>query len=114
MNCYAAEAALALIAEVGTDAIEARVRALTAKCIDALEAMGRPPATPREDKRRGAMIAIPSRDSAGLNAALAARDIVVSHRDDNLRAAFHFYNDERDVDAFISAMHELKAQFAPL
>jgi len=110
--CYAAEAALAIIAEVGTDAIEARVRSLSGACMDQLAEIGWPAITPRDDARRGAMIAIPSRDSSGLDAALAARDIIVSHRDSNLRAAFHFYNDESDIAAFIAAMRELKQAFA--
>lgn len=110
--CYAAEAALAIIAEVGTDAIEARVRSLSGACMDQLAEIGWPAITPRDDARRGAMIAIPSRDSSGLDAALGARGIIVSHRDSNLRAAFHFYNDESDIAAFIAAMRELKEAFA--
>lgn len=113
VNCYAAEAALAIVSEVGTDAIEERVRDLSGQCMDRLEAIGWPAVTPRDDARRGAMIAIPSRDSAGLDAALAARGIVTSHRDANLRAAFHFYNNEADIDSFIAAMTELKSEFAP-
>ncbi len=113
VNCYAAEAALAIVSEVGTDAIEERVRDLSGQCMDRLEAIGWPAVTPRDDRRRGAMIAIPSRDSAGLDAALAARGIVTSHRDANLRAAFHFYNNEADIDSFIAAMTELKSEFAP-
>ena len=112
VNCYAAEAALAIINEVGTDAIEARVRNLTGQCMDRLAEIGWPAVTPRDDNRRGAMIAIPSRDSAGLDAALAARRIVTSHRDANLRAAFHFYNNEADIDVFVAAMAELRPEFA--
>ena len=111
--CYAAEAALAIIAEVGTDAIEQRVCRLSGACMDQLAEIGWPAITPRHDARRGAMVAVPSRDSKALDAALAARDIVVSHRDSNLRAAFHFYNDDRDVAAFIAAMRDLKEDFAP-
>ncbi len=111
--CYAAEAALAIVAEVGTDAIEARVRDLSGRCMDRLSDIGWPAVTPRDDARRGAMIAVPSRDSAGLDAALFARGIITSHRDANLRAAFHFYNDDSDIEAFITAMSGLKAAFAP-
>jgi selenocysteine lyase/cysteine desulfurase len=113
VNCYAAEAALAIINQVGTDAIGERVQALSGECMDRLEAIGWPAVTPRDDQRRGAMIAIPSCDSAGLDAALAARGIVTSHRDANLRASFHFYNNEADIDAFITAMAELRREFAP-
>lgn len=113
VNCYAAEAALAIIYEVGTDAIEQRVRVLSGACMDRLAAIGWPAVTPRDDARRGAMIAIPSRDSAGLDAELTKRGIVTSHRDANLRAAFHFYNNEADIDAFIASMADLRPHFAP-
>jgi selenocysteine lyase/cysteine desulfurase len=41
------------------------------------------------------------------------RDIVTSHRDDNVRASFHFYNNEDDVEAFIAAMKDLRGSFSP-
>jgi selenocysteine lyase/cysteine desulfurase len=42
------------------------------------------------------------------------RDIVTSHRDDNIRASFHFYNNDDDVDTFIAAMKELRGSLSPL
>jgi selenocysteine lyase/cysteine desulfurase len=114
VNCYASEAGLKLLLGAGTKAIEARIRMLTGACLDRLEAIGWPSVTPRQDERRGATIAIPSRDSAGLSKTLMERDIVTSYRDDNVRASFHFYNDERDVDALIAALEDLKPQFAPV
>jgi selenocysteine lyase/cysteine desulfurase len=41
------------------------------------------------------------------------RDIVASHRDANVRASFHFYNNEDDVDAFLAAVASLRDSFAP-
>ena len=41
------------------------------------------------------------------------RDIVTSHRDANVRASFHFYNNEDDVDAFVAAVASLRDAFAP-
>jgi selenocysteine lyase/cysteine desulfurase len=41
------------------------------------------------------------------------RDIVTSHRDGNVRASFHFYNDEDDVETFIAAMKDLRGSFSP-
>ena len=78
-----------------------------------LEDIEWPSVTPRPDERRGAMVAVPSRDSAGLAAELARRDIVTSPRDGNVRASFHFYNDEADVEAFIAAMRDLRGSFGP-
>ena len=41
------------------------------------------------------------------------RDIVTSHRDDNVRASFHFYNNEDDVESFVAAMKELRGSLGP-
>jgi selenocysteine lyase/cysteine desulfurase len=113
VNCYAAEAGLKMLLRVGTRAIEKRNFALTRRCMERLAEIGWPSITPTEDKRRGATVAVPSRDSAGLSAALMKRDIVTSHRDDNVRASFHFYNNGDDVESFIGAMKDLRASFGP-
>lgn len=113
VNCYAAEAGLKLLLTVGTDAVETRNKLLTARCMTRLDEIGWPTITPRPDARRGATVCIPSRDAGGLAARLMARDIVTSHRDDNLRASFHFYNNEDDVETLIAALSELRETFAP-
>src|ERR1700749_1362178 len=106
VNCYAAEAGLELLLGVGTTAVDKRVVALTRGCMDGLEQIGWPSVTPCEDARRGATVAVPSRDSARLSKELMKRDIVTSHRDDNVRASFHFYNNEDDAGIFVKALKE--------
>jgi selenocysteine lyase/cysteine desulfurase len=113
VNAYAAEAGLKFLLEVGTPAIEKRNYALTRRCMQRLEEIGWPSITPTQDERRGATVAVPSRDSGGLSKELMKRDIVTSHRDDNVRASFHFYNDDDDVESFIAAMKELRGAFNP-
>jgi selenocysteine lyase/cysteine desulfurase len=113
VNCYAAEAGLKFLLRVGTPAIEKRNFALTRRCMARLAEIGWPSITPAQDARRGATVAVPSRDSAKLSAELMKSDIVTSHRDDNVRASFHFYNNEDDVESFIAAMRELRASFGP-
>jgi selenocysteine lyase/cysteine desulfurase len=113
VNCYAAEAGLKMLLRVGTAAIEKRNYALTRRCMQRLEEIGWPSITPVQDARRGATVAVPSRDSARLSAELMKRDIVTSHRDDNVRASFHFYNNDDDVESFIAAMQELRSGFGP-
>jgi len=113
VNCYAAEAGLKMLLRVGTPAIEKRVFALTRRCMDELEEIGWPSVTPREDARRGATVAVPSRDSARLTKELMKRDIVTSYRDDNVRASFHFYNNGDDVNTFVAAMKELRRELGP-
>jgi selenocysteine lyase/cysteine desulfurase len=113
VNCYASEAGLKFLLDVGTPAIEKRNFALTRRCMEQLVDIGWPSVTPTQDARRGATVAIPSRDSGGLSRELMKRDIVTSYRDNNLRASFHFYNNEADIESFVGAMKALRGQFGP-
>ncbi len=111
VNCYAVEAGLKLILEVGTDAIEERVEYLTRLYMDRLEEIDWPSITPRADERHGPMVCVRAGQVAQLFGRLTEQDIVTSFRDDNLRATFHFYNSEQDVDAIIQALHGHRAEF---
>jgi selenocysteine lyase/cysteine desulfurase len=113
VNAYAAEAGLKFLLAVGTPAIEKRNYALTRRCMQRLEEIGWPSITPRDNDRRGATVAVPSCDSGGLTKELLNRDIVASHRDDNVRASFHFYNNDDDVESFVAAMKDLRGSFSP-
>ena len=75
-----------------------------------LEEIGWPSVTPRRDDRRGPTVAVPSRDAGLLTKKLMERDIVTSHRGGNIRAAFHFYNNDEDIESFIAAMTNLRAE----
>ncbi|HKD48340.1 MAG TPA: aminotransferase class V-fold PLP-dependent enzyme [Rhizomicrobium sp.] len=109
VNCYAAEAGLSYLLGVGSEAVEARILALTGRCMDRLDAIGWPSVTPRRDDRRGPTVAIPSVDAGLLTKKLMERGIVTSHRSGNIRAAFHFYNNDEDIETFIDAMTDLRA-----
>jgi selenocysteine lyase/cysteine desulfurase len=113
VNCYATEAGLKIILDVGTPAIERRIRALTRRCMEQLREIGWEAVTPAVDQRRSAMICVPSRASGPLSQELMKRDIVTSNRDANLRICLHFYNNDEDVDVLVAALRELRAQFAP-
>jgi len=112
VNCYAVEAGLKIINEIGAEAIEQRVRHLTGRCMDRLQEIGWPSITPRQDERRGPMICVRSSQVARLFEQLMREDIVTSFRDDNLRATFHFYNDEQDVERLVSALREHRAKLS--
>jgi selenocysteine lyase/cysteine desulfurase len=111
VNCYAAEAGLKIILEVGTDVIEERIQYLTRSYMDQLEEIGWPSITPRQDERRGPMVCVKAKQVARLFGKLTEQDIVTSFRDDHLRATFHFYNSERDVDALIQALLGHRAEY---
>jgi selenocysteine lyase/cysteine desulfurase len=113
VNCYAVEAGLKIIREVGTDVIEERVKYLTRLYMDRLEEIEWPSITPREDDRHGPMVCVRANQVAQLFGRLTQQDIVTSFRDDNLRATFHFYNNEKDVDALVQALLGQRAEFRP-
>ncbi len=113
VNCYASEAGLKFMLGVGTQNIEKRNQALTRRCMERLVEIGWPSVTPTPDARRGATVCVPSRDAGALSKELMNRDIVTSHRDANLRASFHFYNNEADIESFVAAMKDLRGAFSP-
>jgi selenocysteine lyase/cysteine desulfurase len=104
VNCYAAEAGIGLIQELGPEVVEARIMALTGACMDRMTEAGCKLATPRQDARRGPLVAVRSRDDNALVARMAERDVVVSCRDGNLRAMFHAYNDDSDIDRLVEGL----------
>jgi selenocysteine lyase/cysteine desulfurase len=57
------------------------------------------------------MVCVRARQVAQLFAQLTGQDIVTSFRDDNLRATFHFYNTEKDVDVLIQALLGHRAEY---
>lgn len=102
LSCYASDAALGLILEYGADRIEARVRDLTAEALDRFRDEGLALATP--EKARGPMLALPAKDAPALVQKLIERDVVTSHRDGNVRAGFHFYNNLDDLDRLVEGL----------
>lgn len=103
-NCYAALAGLDIILELGPEAIERHVLDLTGRCMDRLLEAGCRLATPRDDAQRGPTVAICARDAVELTTRLAERNVITSCRDDNVRAMFHVYNDDSDMDALIEGL----------
>jgi len=111
VNCYASEAGLKILLAVGLAAIEKRVQALTHDCMQRLAEIDWPSITPAQPERRGATVAIPSRAAAQLSAELLKRDIVTSSRDNNVRASFHYYNNEEDIDSLLTELKELRSDY---
>lgn len=103
-NCYAAEAGLAIIDDVGLANIEDRVRSLTGMIVERALDAGYSVAAPLAPEQRGAMVTLRSKDEEALVARLDERGIVTSCRAGNLRVSPHFYNDETDVDALFDAL----------
>lgn len=103
-SCYASVAGLELILDIGAEAIESHVRGLTARAVDCFRGEGFDLATPVA--ARGPMVAIRARDADALTRRLTARQIITSHRDGNLRAGFHLYNNEEDLERLVCALND--------
>lgn len=103
-SLYAAAAGLDIILAIGLDLIGAHIRTLTRIAIDRCAAAGIPIATPTDDAMRGPLLAFPCRDEQALVGRLAADKVITSSRDARLRAGFHFYNDEQDVERLVAAL----------
>ena len=95
IGAFAAEAGLKLLLGVGMDEVAAQITAMTDLIKEMLDRNGWDLATPRD--HHGAMLAIRSTDAPLLTQRLAARDIILTERDNNIRVAPHFYNNADDI-----------------
>jgi selenocysteine lyase/cysteine desulfurase len=107
-NTYMAAAGLAILHEIGLEAIEGRIGELTTAIKDAVAEAGYQLASPVNPSHHGAMISIRSNDDIRLVASLAEDNIVVSSRIGNLRIAPHFYNNLADIEVLFRALHKRK------
>jgi selenocysteine lyase/cysteine desulfurase len=108
-SCGAAAAGLQFLLDTGLDAIGKQVHSVTRYALDRLADAGIKTGNPVGDDRRGPLISIPSRDQNALVASLAEQNIITSCRDGRLRAGFHAYNHEADVDVFLTALIDRRA-----
>ncbi|MEH0395571.1 aminotransferase class V-fold PLP-dependent enzyme [[Kitasatospora] papulosa] len=97
LSYHGAERSLELLAEVGVDAVQAHATALAARFRAGLASIGHE-AVPGTS----AIVAVPG--LGGREPDLAAAGVVVSARAGNLRAAFHLYNTEADVDRALDVL----------
>jgi selenocysteine lyase/cysteine desulfurase len=100
-SIYAGIAGIELMQEIGIAETREHVNALNERLLAGVDELGGTVVTP---DRRGALICIASTDVNALVAAMAARGIVTSERDGNLRVSAHAYNTEDDIDAVLDAL----------
>jgi selenocysteine lyase/cysteine desulfurase len=103
-NIYAGLAGMQIIERIGVEAIEAHVRELTDHLINGALRAGFNVVTPLKPSQRGALITIKSRDVQALVGRLAARGIITSSREHNLRISPHFYNNHQDIERVLEAL----------
>ncbi len=101
-SIYAAVAGLGIVNEVGTRTIETHVEELARRLVEEVEVLGATVATPKSPQV-GPLVAVRCGDAEGLVTALRGDGIVTSARDGNLRVSLHLYNDDTDLDRFLTA-----------
>jgi selenocysteine lyase/cysteine desulfurase len=101
---FVAAAGLEIIHEVGVDRIRRRSLELTRYTIERADAAGLKVRTPREDHRRGALVAIEVPDAKEVLEKLLARRIIVDERHGALRICPHFSSNEDDIKALFEAL----------
>ncbi len=104
--CYAVDAALELLLEIGIDAIEERVLRLSRRFAEELSELGIEPTGPIAAGKLGPMVAVPvSGDAHDWQERLRHEEyMITSARGNALRFAFHFYSDDSDVDACLDVV----------
>jgi selenocysteine lyase/cysteine desulfurase len=103
-NIYAGLAGMRIVERIGVEAIEGHIRELTEHLIAGAMRLGCNVVTPLKPSQRGPLITIKATDAHALVGRLAARGIVVSSRDDNLRVSPHFYNNHADVERVLEGL----------
>ena len=97
---------LELLAEVGIERINERVKAVTDELVAQLAAAGAAVYSLRGEGEWSGIVSFewPQGDPKWIKQHCLSRDVVISFRDGRLRASPHFYNDEQDVAALLEAL----------
>ncbi|MFF8957234.1 aminotransferase class V-fold PLP-dependent enzyme [Streptomyces sp. NPDC014894] len=97
VSYHGAEQSLALLEEIGADAIHAHTTGLARRFREGLRSLGHAP-LPGES----AIVAVPG--LGGRAPELARAGVLVSDRDGNLRVSFHLYNTSADADRVLDVL----------
>ena len=107
-NLYATLAGIKVVQQVGPANIRREVLTLTNAIKEGAMRRGWNLVSPVDPNRHGALVTLRSHKVDLLVKWLAADDIIVSSRDDNLRISPHFYNNMQDVNRLIDGLTKHK------
>ncbi len=108
LGFFGMRASLELLLQVGLPAIEERILRLTDFLVDGLQALGAEILSPRGAGESSGIVTFSVfPDNAKLHQKLEKRNIFLSYRLGNLRAAPHFYNTEAEVQQLLAVLKEL-------
>lgn len=101
---YALNAGLEVIEEIGVDEIERHVVKLSGDLLDQLREFDFEVITPRDPELRAGIVSWLDAHPTSTAARLSEHGVFVTGSSGRIRAAFHLYNDERDVERLVSAL----------
>lgn len=109
LGIYALGAAIDLLLEIGPDQIEQRLLELTDRLATGLRARGAEIVSPwGVDERSGIVVFRLGDDPQRLCTELIQQGFIVRVRNEGIRVAPHFYNNEKDVARFLSVLDALR------
>lgn len=104
---YALNEGLKIIEEVGVERIERHIVALGGQLLDQLREFDLEVITPEDPELRAGIVSWLDPDPLATAAKLAERGVFVTGSSGRIRAAFHLYNDESDVERLVQALAEI-------
>lgn len=106
---YAAREGLAIIDEIGVDAIRRASTRLTSWVVEEALARGMELRTPRDAAARSGMVCLDFEGARAAAEALIARDVIIDWRPDcGIRLSPHFYNNAQDLETFFGVLDEVR------
>lgn len=104
LGIYALEAGLQALTAHPVERLAAHAQALTALAHAELSELNLPLMTPDGSARQAGIVAWEDADYGATAAQLAAQGVVVTGSSGRIRAGFHLYNDDNDVERLVTAM----------
>ncbi|CAN5658758.1 aminotransferase class V-fold PLP-dependent enzyme [soil metagenome] len=104
---YALNEGLKIIEEVGVDEIERHVVNLAGDLLEQLREFDLDVITPPDPTHRAGIVSWLDDAPADTAARLAEHGVFVTGSSGRIRAAFHLYNDESDVERLVNALNEI-------
>ena len=103
-NIYAGIAGMGIVEMAGVAAVQMHVVALVDRLLSGLRDLGANVPTPSDDRERGPLVCVASKDAEALVGALHEERIVTSSRNGNVRISPHAYNSLEDIDLVLEAL----------